>query len=469
MTAMLDAVVERFLGESPLTVMARLVLERACNPAWVDAIFEDSRERQYQRQLLFSDVVDRMGVVVLGLRPSLHAALQRHPVNASVQAFYKKVSHTEPRVQRALVQGSYGQLSPVRREVEALRRKVAPPLCEGMPVRVVDGNDLPASDKRVKPLRGFTGAALPGQSLVVYSPDEDLVVDVLPWQDAFAQEAALLKHLLAQLQPGELWIADRAFSTRPILRAFAAKEAYALVREKSTCPVPREEGPMRHVGTIEAGEVYEQSVSIPDEEGGMLHLRRIELRLYEPTENGETFIRLLTNVPASRKAATILARLYKSRWKIEGLFGRLEAALESELQGLGQPKSALFAFCVALVAYNVLSVLQAAVEAAHEEVVEEQPISTFYMAAELGEYYGGLKVAVAPEAWTPYQGMGPSQLALTLVQMARRVNPAHLKKHPRGPKPKKPHRKLTKRQLRRQVATSRVLAAGTVDYPKRRG
>jgi len=30
-------------------------------------------------------------------------------------------------------------------------------------VRVLDGNKLAASQKRLKPLRGFRGAALPGQ------------------------------------------------------------------------------------------------------------------------------------------------------------------------------------------------------------------------------------------------------------------------------------------------------------------
>jgi Transposase DDE domain len=466
---MLDAVVERFLKESPLTVMARLVIERACDGAWVDALFQEARERQYQRELLFSQVVDRMGLVVLGLRPSLNAALQRHPVSVSVQAFYKKVSHSERGVLRALVRGSFARLSPLRAEVDALRPQGAPaPMCEGFCVRVVDTNDLPASDKRVKALRGFAGSALPGQSLVVYAPDEDLVVDVLPWADAHDQETGLLTHLLEALGPDELWMADRAFSSRPILRAFAARKAFCLIREQSSRPVPQEQGPLRYVGHIETGEVYEQPLSIPDDSqpDGLLHLRRIELRLLEPTEDGDTVIRLLTNVPASRKKATTLARLYRRRWTVETLFGRLEAALESELKGLGQPNAALLGFCTALVAYNVLSVLQAAVEAAHAQVVEQQPISTFYVAAELREYYGGLKAAVAPEAWTSFATQSSRQLAATLVHMAQRVNPAHLKKHPRTPKPRKKKRRVSLAERQRQVATSRVLAAGTVNYAK---
>ena len=77
---MFEAIVERFLAQSPLTVMARVVLERACDAAWVDAVFHEHRSRQYERELLFSDIVDRMSLVVLGLRPSLYAAAQRHHV-----------------------------------------------------------------------------------------------------------------------------------------------------------------------------------------------------------------------------------------------------------------------------------------------------------------------------------------------------------------------------------------------------
>ncbi|WP_254624262.1 hypothetical protein [Myxococcus sp. CA033] len=122
--------------------------------------------------MLFSDVVDRMSLVVLGLHPSLHAAAQRYRLPVSVQALYKKVNRTEPAVLRALVRGAYARLAAVRRAIgpgDAVR--------EGMAVRIVDGNDLPASDKRLSALRGFRGAAMPGQSPVLYDPDLDPVAE----------------------------------------------------------------------------------------------------------------------------------------------------------------------------------------------------------------------------------------------------------------------------------------------------
>lgn len=43
---MIEAVVDRFLTKSPLTVMVRLVLDRACDPVWVDQVFAEQAEGQ---------------------------------------------------------------------------------------------------------------------------------------------------------------------------------------------------------------------------------------------------------------------------------------------------------------------------------------------------------------------------------------------------------------------------------------
>jgi hypothetical protein len=120
----------------------------------------------------------------------------------------------------------------------------------------LDGNHLPASEKRLKPLRDFRGAALPGQSLVVYAPELGLVVDVLP------------------------------------------------------------------------------------------------------------------------------------------------AEVESEVRSLGRPRAALLAFGVAVLAYNVLSVVKSAVEASHDLEAANMQVSTYYIAAEVKFTYGGMMVMVEPEDWS---------------------------------------------------------------------
>ncbi len=501
----LDAVLARFVSVCPVAVMARLALQRSINAEWVDQVFEEHRGRQYTRELLFSTVVDLMGLVALGMRPSLHAAARQAistgELSVSIPALYEKVNHTEPAVLRALVRGSAERLLPV---VAGLRDG-AETTAEGpgavssglrgsyrfsYRLRIVDGNHLPASEKRVKPLRvkplrvkplrGKCSAALPGQSLVVYEPETGLVVDLVPGEDAHACERDFLEPLIRDSDEGELWIADRHFTTRSVIGAFTERGARVLLREGGAYPNPSvvegEAGERKCVGRGETGMVYEQAVEIPvsptptsgtaDKPLRLLRLRRVEVELDEPTEDGDTLIRLLTTLPAADATAIEVADLYRRRWTIEGMFQRLEKVLASEVRSLGQPSAALLAFSVAVLAYNVLSVVQAAVEQEAEQRAETSktsktepvPISMFYIAQEVRESYRGLLIAVDPAVWEHYDGQGPCSLALTLQRMAHHVRLEALRKHPRKNAPKRKPGYAPRKEVQRHVATARVLA-----------
>ena len=141
-------VLERFESHAPVSVMTRVALEHALPAYWVDEVFQANRQRQYPRELLFSSVVELMMLVSLGLRPSLHAATKKMAqLPVTLAALYDMVKRTEPQVLRALVQGSAARLQPV---VAAVNAK---PSLQGWQLRILDGNHLPASEKRLAPLR----------------------------------------------------------------------------------------------------------------------------------------------------------------------------------------------------------------------------------------------------------------------------------------------------------------------------
>src|SRR6266852_7517906 len=125
-------------------------------------------------------------------RRCMRRAQARKDLPVSLAALYDKINNTEPELARALVTGSAQRLEPLVREI----RKTQKPVFLGYRIRVLDGNHLPASEKRLAPLRSFRGAALPGHSLVVYDPDAGLVVDLVPCEDAHAQERTLVPSLL---------------------------------------------------------------------------------------------------------------------------------------------------------------------------------------------------------------------------------------------------------------------------------
>ena len=60
-----------------------------------------------------------------------------------------------------------------------------------------------------------------------------------------------------------------------------------------------------------------------------------------------------------------LARVYGKRWSIETAFFEITTTLTCEINTLAYPKAALFAFCLALLAYNAVSLIKAALRSEH--------------------------------------------------------------------------------------------------------
>ena len=91
-----------------------------------------------------------------------------------------------------------------------------------------------------------------------------------------------------------------------------------------------------------------------------LAVRRMAVRLDQPTRDGDTTVYILTNLPPDAAPATVVARVYRGRWRLETAFHLLATALTSAIDTLASPKAALFGFAVAGVTYNVLATVKAA-------------------------------------------------------------------------------------------------------------
>ena len=445
---MWEEIWKRFEEHAPVSVMGRMLLERALDAEWIDAMFVEHSRRQYQKELLFSSVVELVTLVSVGLRPSLHAAAKKmETLPVSLAALYDKVKRTEPAVLRALVQGSAGRLTSV---VSATPRASS---LAGWQLRVLDGNHLPASEKRLKPLRQRRGAALPGHTLVVYDPDSELVTDIVACEDAYASERTGVEPLLASAQPGQLWIADRNFCTQTILIGWHQAQACFLVREHSGHPRLISQGELRSCEPNETGKLYEQQISIAE---GPADWRRIELQLETPTEAGDTVIRLWSNLPDTVTARQI-AELYRKRWRIEGMFQRLESVLKSEITSLGHPKAALLGFAVALLAHNILAMLKRCVEYAHRERVPQLEVSTYHLALHLRSGYEGMLIAIPPPQWEDWDKLDPDNLTQRLLLLALKTNPKSLATAKRGPKIKQQKAYLKVNDASAHFSTHRVL------------
>jgi hypothetical protein len=456
---MFGKTLQRFVDQAPVCVMVRLAMDRALGADALDKLFRETAVRQYEKELLFSAVVGLMASVVCGARRSVHDAYrhsgERRPA-VSIASVYNKLNGMEPGVSAALVRHTAGRLRPLIR----LMRQDRPSPLPGYPVRIVDGGHFAGTEHRLKELRATHVAALPGQALAVLDPAARLILHVVPCEDAHAQERSLVEEMLKAVEAGEVWIADRNFCTTRMLFGVARAGAYFLIRQHAATLHWRELGPFRPRGRTDTGRVSEQAVELSDPlTGERVPARRIRLELDEPTEDGETQILLLTNLPAEGPAALSAKQVadgYRGRWKIEHAFQDLAVALRGEIDTLGYPRAAVFGFCVAAAAYNLVALVMAALGAVHGRGKVERDVSGYHLAREWATVYEGMAIAVGPRAWSQYQGLDDPAFVGVLKDLAEAADLRKYRKARRGPK-KKPLPWSGDKRVK-HLATAKLLA-----------
>ena len=432
----------------------RATLEFTLAPAALDAIFAGAAQRQVPGELLFSSVVDLLSLVVCRQRKSVNEAYQRakEDFEVSVKSVYNKLNGTETQVCRELVRQTAQPLVTVV-DVLGVQRK---PKLAGYHTRIIDGNHLTSTDHRLKALRYTRSGPLPGQALVVLDPDRMLFVDIFPCEDGEAQERRILPEVIAAAQKNELYIDDRNFCTTGFLFGLAWQGAFFVTRQHKSTLTWEDETKPKKVGRNENGVIYEQLLHLTNGPH-TLTVRRITVKLDEPTRDGETEINVLTNLPPGDANALKVAELYLTRWTIENAFQEIEQALRSEINTLGYPGAALLGFSIAAIMYNVISVTKWAIEREHSDQVTRDQLSGYYLAAIVSEDYGGMMIALPEEDWTKrYATLTYQAFASHLRACAKYVRPDSIRKNVRGPK--KPRPKRSSGKIDHHVSTAQLIA-----------
>ena len=451
---LLDTIFAPFVQKRPICVMARAVLERLLDAQRLDESFARNAQQQYTRDLLFSSLVQLMSEVVLGIHPTVHAAYQANPeaIGVSTTALYNKLDRVETGVSAALVRDSAELAEPVIKALGASHPRWIP----GYQIKVLDGNHLASTEHRLKDLRSTWAAPLPGQTLVVLDQQRMLMTHVILNEDGHAQERSMIPEVLDLVETDQLWIEDRNFCTLGLLFGMHRRGATFVVRQHAQLQGELL-GRARRTSTTRSGPVYEQLMRVRDPESGeTMLLRRIMVKLKVPTRDGDTELYLLSNVPSGRATAAQLARVYGKRWSIETAFFEITTTLTCEINTLGYPKAALFAFCLALLAYNAVSLIKAALRSQHGRKKINDEVSGYYLSLEIGRTYDGMMIAIPAPHWQFFRDLADRDFAQALRELAASVKLSRYQKHPRGPKKKPPER--TPYENGKHVSTAKLIA-----------
>jgi hypothetical protein len=447
---------EAFIEASPVSVMVRGTLERILDPDKLGQVFESHAVRQYTRDLTFGQCCEIMSDVVFEVAPTVGAWYKAHPGEISVtrQALYDKLKLLELPISAGLVSYSNAELRPALKAMGIRPATLLPKYR----LRVLDGNHFSGTEHRIKELRKHRAAALPGQALAFYDPQWDLIDQVILCEDGHAQERSLTPEIIAATVRGDCIVADRNFCTTRIVFGIADRDAFFVIRQHKANVVWTAEGERRLVGKDERGRaIYEQTVVLHDEQNDeTLTARRITIQLDKPTQDGDLELHILTNLPEEAADAVKVASLYGERWTIETAFQHLSVDLRCEINTLGYPKAALFAFCLAVVAYNVVSAVKAALRAAHGREFVQNELSMFYLTLEVSQVARGMDIAIPEKYWEIFRTMTVAEYAETMVELASRMDVNKYTKSKRNPT-KNPTKKISGNKLK-HVSTARLLA-----------
>ena len=164
--------------------MARALLENVLSPERLDAIYSQYDHKQLDGVLLFSTLVEIMGLVATRVQPSVHAVYQTKVASAEIAVTVKAVYDKLQRIRGGVSQACCDKRP---RERKTFSRKWAirrPIRCPPTASRCSSTTDF---TRGLKVLRTVNAAPLRGHSLVVLDPQWKLVVDVFPCEDAHAK------------------------------------------------------------------------------------------------------------------------------------------------------------------------------------------------------------------------------------------------------------------------------------------
>ncbi len=435
-------------------MLFRGLFARVFSDERMNQIFRDHRERQVESDIVFSSLIHLLAPVVSGGKPSVHASYQEREeqIGVSKQAVYDKLQGVEPAVSAALVRIPATELAQVLTKAKATKRDPLP----GYHTFVIDGKRLDGTEHRLSETRLMKSAPLPGTVLAMLDTRLEMFVDVACDPDAYACERKVVLPLLEKLEKDALYLADRNFCDGPLIQRFVQKKSFFLVRHHGRSPRWRKVkgSRLKKVGKdARGGTVYEREIEVYLPDCSWYRVRRITVKLVEPTRDGDMQLHLLTNLPASVLAVAI-SNTYAGRWTIETCLGHVAQALNAEINTLAYPGAAILCFCLGLVLFNILSALKALL--LNSSTARDKPaLSYYYLALEIAEARLGMEITIDGAYWKRLGKLSLSQFVSWINATAKDAKLRRYRKHTRGPKRPPPKRASGKK--RAHVSTHRIL------------
>jgi len=421
-----QALLDRLHQQAPFALMVRGAIDWFFEPEFLNTLAEQAYQTNYTRDIHFADLVELLLPVVFQPDRTVRSSFRGNPRLATVAtltSFYGKLNGVDPEVSRALVGRTAQRATTVLAEQPPLAATPLP----GYRLLTRDGNHLAATERRLDGLTACT--ALPGLGLILREFTTGLFLDLLPIPDAYAREVSHAPAVLGgTLRAGDCVVADREFCAAGVFAAVEHARAFFVIRHRKSVQV-HAQTPLRACHTSAQRTVREQVVRYSN---GERAYRAVRVELARPTQDGDTVITVLTNLPAHVGAETV-ADVYHGRRSIETAFHELAMALQGEVRTLAVPRAALLCFAVAAAVYNLLQVVRHAV-AWEQGVAVAENLSTQLLCQEVRWHLASLLVIYDAGELGPRGDWTAAAVRGWLGEQAKRIDAMRYERS-RGRKP----------------------------------
>jgi hypothetical protein len=341
-------------------------------------------------------------------------------------------------------------------------------LYRGRPVKVVDGSTVSMPDtpenqaaypqaKTQKAGVGFPIARI----LVVFSLAVGTVLEVAvgPYQGKQTSELALLRLVIEQFQPGDLFLADRFFCSYWGIATLLGRGVDVVVRLHQCRSADFRRG--RRLGREDHLVIWTRPKQMPDwmtraEYDAMparVTIRELRVRVADKTKRVRSLVIVTTLLDAKVDPAKDLGGLFRQRWDAELDLRSLKAEMRMDVLRTRSPEMVRKEVAAHLLAYNLIRGIMA--EAARVEEIKPRGIS----------FKGALHTVRAFEQGHLYD---PSRIKADLPRLLELIGRKRLSDRPDRYEPRavkrrpKPHPLLT---MPRKAA-QRLIRRGIILYQK---
>jgi len=252
------------------------------------------------------------------------------------------------------------------------------------PVKIIDGSTVVMPDTAAnqtaytqssaqKPGLGFPIARI----LVVFSLAVGTVLEAAmgPYKGKHTSELALLRMVMAQFKPGDIFLADRFFCSYWVIAALQAQGVDVVVRLHQCRTADfrrgRRLGPKDHVVTWPKPQRVPDWMSREEYDAmpAVLTVRETHVRVKDKTKRVRNLVIVTTLLDAKTYRAKELSGLFRQRWHAELDLRSLKTDMRMEMLRTKSPEMVRKEVAAHLLAYNLIRGIMA--EAAR--VAEVQP------------------------------------------------------------------------------------------------